>query len=527
MPFSSVPAAYECFAPFHEGQQIRISNGAAWNTADLVMLALEASLALSGKPVRCAGVLPGASMRVTTGPLQLFDDADKAEFLDDVWRQIRPLIIEWLVEPLGRPHIVIGLTQGDNSRIVLTWDAAGRISPGVAEVHVDYDASFAATYAKRRLRHPLIEHAPDAKAVRRQALITLRRLLVTALNKSRQTVDERYARLPVHVRYRVTGALAAWQALQKERMHQVSDPSIVPDPKRSPITKLVRDSVAFTQLALPNGLPARSSEYLASEAAQSAVWASFEERGGQFYEPSLALHRLLGEAYIADDVPIGALSLPMDTLCIIPESSTRAKEDTPQAIVLFRNGAQLSCAAWSREKILGRVPIYSFNVIEFPLGEPDRTIRNLLLDVHAQQAAADDTLVVSPSRAASSRQFWRQTLDYAIKVLLYLTVRDAHVVPHREYSEAPRKVLDLKGLGKRRRAERLEVIEQLYDRYVVGPAILDEELAHSMPPDTPSREVRSHWRRPHFKMQRCGPKGRLRKLVFIGPSIVRADRLKL
>lgn len=59
MPFSSVPAAYECFAPFHEGQQIRISNGAAWNTADLVMLALEASLALSGKPVRCAGVLPG------------------------------------------------------------------------------------------------------------------------------------------------------------------------------------------------------------------------------------------------------------------------------------------------------------------------------------------------------------------------------------------------------------------------------------------------------------------------------------
>ncbi|EOZ4791471.1 TPA: hypothetical protein ACGJ0L_002360 [Pseudomonas aeruginosa] len=97
MPFSSVPAAYECFAPFHEGQQIRISNGAAWNTADLVMLALEASLALSGKPVRCAGVLPGASMRVTTGPLQLFDDADKAEFLDDVWRQIRPSLSNgWL-----------------------------------------------------------------------------------------------------------------------------------------------------------------------------------------------------------------------------------------------------------------------------------------------------------------------------------------------------------------------------------------------------------------------------------------------
>lgn len=129
------------------------------------------------------------------------------------------------------------------------------------------------------------------------------------------------------------------------------------------------------------------------------------------------------------------------------------------------------------------------NVVELPLADLDRTIRELLLDVHAQQLAADDDLVVSGSRSSSNKRFWQQTLDYAIKMLLYLSVRDAHVVPHRDYSNADR---TLHGLGKRRRVERLEAIEQLYDRYVVGPALLDEELVQSMPSASPQREVRSH-----------------------------------
>lgn len=527
MPFSPISAPYECFAPFYEGQQIRIGNGATWSTADLVMLSLEASLALGGKPVRCVGVVPGASMRVTTGSLQPFDDADKADVLDVIWHQLRPLIIEWLGGPSASPPFAIGFTPGDNNRITLTWDKAGRLKPGVAELRVDYDAGFAATYAKQRRRRPLIKQALDGQALRRQARIALRRLLVTALNKSRKTVDEEYARLPVHVRFRITGALAAWQAFRMEFELQSGGPWGIPTPNGSSITKLVRDSMALTQHALPNGLPGRPAVCLAAEAAQSTIWAAFEERGGQFYEPSLALHRLLGEAYIADDVPIGALSMPMDTLCIVPERSIWPQGDVPQAIVLFRNDKQLSCAAWCRKSMFGRLPIYDFNVVELPLADRNRTIHDLLLDAHAPQTAVDDEFSVSTIHAASNRQFWRQALDYAIKMLLYLAVRDAQIVPRREYFEATRELLYIKGLGKRRRAEKLEAIEQLYDRYVVGPAMLDEEQAQSAPSNAPSREIRSHWRRPHFKMQRHGPKGGLRKLVFIGPTIVRADRLTL
>lgn len=115
-------------------------------------------------------------------------------------------------------------------------------------------------------------------------------------------------------------------------------------------------------------------------------------------------------------------------------------------------------------------------------------------------------------------------LDYAIKMLLYLAVRDAHVVRDRAYTGASR---DLKGLGKRRRTERLAEIELLYDRYIAGPAVLDLEAAPSPSTDGENGGVRGHWRRAHFRMQPHGPNSSLRKLTFIGPTIVRPDRLGL
>lgn len=521
---SFLNSLFERFLPFHEGQRIDVHDGADWNTADLLALGLEASLAMGGKSVRCTGIVPGASMRVTAGPLSPFDDGDKAVLLDEIWNLLLPHLVEWLRAPGFAPPVVLRIIGSQDSRICCAWDTTGRLKPGVSEIVVRYNADYAATYAKSRRRQPLIEHAPDEVALQRRRLIVLRRLLVAALNKSRQTVGAKYASLPVHVRFRLTGAMAAWQTLQRERGLDCEVSAAAPDPQLSSITRIVRDAVALARHILPNGLINRPVESLPADASQASVWSAFEVRGGQFYEPSLALHRLLGEAYIADDVPIGAVHLPMDTLCIVPEASSRDTNDITEAIVLFRNDRQLSCAAWTCRHMEGRVPVYSFNVVELPLGDPDRTIRELLLDVHGQQPVIDDELVVSVARSASNKRFWQQTLDYAIKMLLYLSVRDAHVVPHRDYSNADRA---LHGLGKRRRAERLEAIEQLYDRYVVGPALLDEELAQSMPSTSPQREVKSHWRRPHFKMQRHGPNGGLRKLVFIGPTIVRADRLSL
>lgn len=93
---------------------------------------------------------------------------------------------------------------------------------------------------------------------------------------------------------------------------------------------------------------------------------------------------------------------------------------------------------------------------------------------------------------------------------------DAQVVHHWLYLNRLRHFPEP---GKRTRAERLAEIEHLYDRHVVGPAILDAEAAESLPSYGPRHEV--------IRMQPYGPQGGLRKLIFVGPTLVRSDRLGL
>ncbi|MET3817929.1 hypothetical protein ACVK00_002694 [Burkholderia sp. PvR073] len=61
--------------------------------------------------------------------------------------------------------------------------------------------------------------------------------------------------------------------------------------------------------------------------------------------------------------------------------------------------------------------------------------------------------------------------------------------------------------------------------HVVGPANLDAEEAGSAPSDSAQREVSGHWRRPPFRMQPYGPQAAWRKLIFVGPTLVRPDRV--
>ncbi|KUZ74810.1 hypothetical protein WI37_20755 [Burkholderia ubonensis] len=70
-------------------------------------------------------------------------------------------------------------------------------------------------------------------------------------------------------------------------------------------------------------------------------------------------------------------------------------------------------------------------------------------------------------------------------------------------------------------------IEMLYDRHLVGPAILDSDASRPEPDGSNGHEMSVHWRRPHFRMQPRGPQALLRKLVFIRPTLVRPDRLVL
>ncbi|QOK82870.1 hypothetical protein [Ralstonia solanacearum] len=499
------PGSFEC----REGARIMVENGSRQSTETLVGIVLSSSMALGGKPVRCSGVVPGVTMSVSTGLFKLHDGEEWDGAVDGMWKAIRSKLVDWLTTRSPSPGLTIGLNSG--VEFEFGWDGPYRIDEGAMQIDVRHDPAFAATYYRRRRQRPLVERAATREEVSQAHAATISRLLIDALEKCRRTWEPLFARLPVPIRYRVTGALAAWQTLWQQ-MDVPSRESLMTALRTQPIPKLVRQFADSVVGALPQVQSDWPPGELRLVASQSAVWQAFEVRNGVFYEPTPALHRLLDASFVADDVPVGMLKLPAETLCIIPEPSSWNRPNGIEAIVLFRGEQSISLATWSHPADGSEEAVA--DLLNLSSSAPDKTIQALLDDVFRVSTSGDENL----------RQHWRGALDYAIKMLLYLTVREAHVVHDRAYTDAPR---NFSGLGKRKRAERLAEIEQLYDRHIVGPAILDAGPTHGLSADDGHREVRGHWRRPHFKMQPHGPNASLRKLVFIGPTIVRPDRLGL
>ncbi len=497
--------SFEC----REGARIVVENGSRQSTETLVGIVLSSSMALGGKPVRCSGVVPGVTMSVSTGLFKLHDGEEWDGAVDGMWKAIRSKLVDWLTTRSPSPGLTIGLNSG--VEFEFGWDGPYRIDEGAMQIDVRHDPAFAATYYRRRRQRPLVERAATREEVSQAHAAKISRLLIDALEKCRRTWEPLFARLPVPIRYRVTGALAAWQTLWQQ-MDVPSRESLMTALRTQPIPKLVRQFADSVVGALPQVQSDWPPGELRLVASQSAVWQAFEVRNGVFYEPTPALHRLLDASFVADDVPVGMLKLPAETLCIIPEPSSWNRPNGIEAIVLFRGEQSISLATWSHPADGSEEAVA--DLLNLSSSAPDKTIHALLDDVFRVSTSGDENL----------RQHWRGALDYAIKMLLYLTVREAHVVHDRAYTDAPR---NFSGLGKRKRAERLAEIEQLYDRHIVGPAILDAGPTHGLSADDGHREVRGHWRRPHFKMQPHGPNASLRKLVFIGPTIVRPDRLGL
>ena len=102
------------------------------------------------------------------------------------------------------------------------------------------------------------------------------------------------------------------------------------------------------------------------------------------------------------------------------------------------------------------------------------------------------------------------------KVFLYWSMGLAPqttLTPHGDLSRR------LQGMGPRKAAKLQRQAARQYDRVVLGPNALPCDLGGA------SGEVSPHWRRGHFRMQAHGPQMSLRKVIFIAPIVVRADRL--
>ena len=503
---------------YREGALISIEAGPDYSSEAMFVDAVTGSLTLGGKPVRCTGFVPGVTMRVSMRLPVPFPSSDAAQrYACQVSDQISPKLAGWLSRPqLGAAK----LSGGPGLEIEFGRDGRDMIGPGAMHISVEHSDAAKAAYASRCARQPFIMRSLDSGGDLTQAqLDEIRRLFGIAVKKTERAWDALYDRLPVPVRYRAAGAIDAWSQFRKAagRAGAEAD-SLLSD---VPLASLLRIFPELIECLTQRRLEQMVGPVQASMALQSLIWQVFAARQGALYEPTPALHQLLDASYIADDVPVGMINLPADSMCIIPDPSWWEKGAC--AIALFKQSAErdgklcpmISCVTISRRK-RPDVGVRTM-VFDLRLDAPEKTILQDLEDACAVARGEGED-------AEESREHWRSMLDYVVKMLLYLSVRDAHVVHDRAYTNAPR---DLSGLGRRKREERLAEIEQLYDRHIVGPAILDAEAVSSLPSDGDHHEVRGHWRRPHFRMQPHGPNSSLRKLAFIGPTIVRPDRLGL
>lgn len=490
-----------------EGAHISIPSHETLSTRELVELALNGSMAMRGKPVRCVAVVPGVSMSVSTGRLYPCDGDEAQTFAADIWIKIESKLAAWL--KMRTPPAGMTMEVGDTT-FLFGWDGRQSVNPGAMEIEVQHKPGALSRYLKERHRKPLAIAKVSAQPQTPDSTAHVAKLVVDAISRSRQTCDRQLSRLPGSIRYRVTGAMAAWNAV-REAVDRLTSPTMTDALTTYGLPPLIRYFAKFAGNLLPYGVEGLSVEEVKAITSHSAVWLAFEVRNGAFYEPTPPLHRLLDASYIADDVPIGMLTLPADTLCIVPDPSEWERGDKVESIAIFKSPRKLSFAL-SINDLAGSRPGTGMDAIQLPVDDPDRTIRELVDDVFRGPQPQDE----------GAKQTWRNALDYAIKMLLYLNVRDVPVTRDNAYSNAAR---NFSGLGRRKRSERLAEIDMLYDRLIVGPAVFDAEEAHSVPLDGGHHEVRGHWRRPHFRMQPHGPRSSLRKVAFIGPTLVRPDRL--
>ncbi|MEM8517573.1 hypothetical protein RCH05_002119 [Janthinobacterium sp. CAN_S7] len=240
----------------------------------------------------------------------------------------------------------------------------------------------------------------------------------------------------------------------------------------------------------------------------------FWQRPNMVIELTPALERLLTSSDLGEDIPAAQLR-PRMAACYI-----RFGEAMRQAVVLpvetgvhRIQGAYVFASTYNGKRAISIVAIYAADRDE-PLG-----ISSLDFVIEDEQESLLSVIRSQCGGTVESDSLLAQQTALAqlcTKVFLYWGIEQARHVSLTPHGDALRR---LQGMGPRKAAKLLRQTERLYDRVVLGPDTLPAHLRSA------SGEMSPHWRRGHFRMQAHGPRLSLRKVMFISPTIVRADRL--
>ena len=109
-------------------------------------------------------------------------------------------------------------------------------------------------------------------------------------------------------------------------------------------------------------------------------------------------------------------------------------------------------------------------------------------------------------------------IDYLFKLFLYMGLRDS---VQQEVKQQATAIAEAQGQSRDKRGKALRRALQQYDRIIVGP-----ESAITAPAMVGTGTHKAvHWRRGHFRHQRCGTGFSDSKVIFIEPTLIRQDLL--
>lgn len=309
------------------------------------------------------------------------------------------------------------------------------------------------------------------------------------------------------------GVLAAWTALESKFLE--SPLSVIGRVSRNyeDNLRLLGESVArdplWQQGRINVGNDPRNIEAtLAQATAPMMFWA----RRNALIEPTDALERILVDSDLGEDLP-ATLFRPPVPACFI-RFGTAFQEAVVPAPARPDFGAHILQGAYvfesvrTEQRALTLVPIYLMR-------EPARFAAGRIEMIIGDETDSLEQIVRTICERAGGEQgeHLESVARIVTKVFLYMGLGQATQVEQRDYSAARER---LGRLGPKKAARLQRQIADLYDRIVLGPQQIHLH-GHG--------EVSPHLRRGHFRMQPHGPQMSLRKLMFIAPTWVRADKL--
>ena len=327
---------------------------------------------------------------------------------------------------------------------------------------------------------------------------------------------------PHPVQARNVGLVQAWQrwsALREGRNQSQSEADRI----IAHLGQRFDENVALVEETMRND-PIWKMNVLAAPSALAsfdncAVFATaplmFWRRPHVLIELTPALQQLLESSDLGSDIPINLLRPPAPA-CYIRFGEAMQRAIMPPQPKWLKSchieGVYVFESVRREQRAIAMVAVYN-------LGEhPTLGITTIDIVVDDEQKPLVGVIQqICANKLDHEGQLHRQALaQVCTKIFLYWNVEQARRFSEAPYSDA---IKQLARVGPKKTARLGRHAGKLYDRVLLGPSALPGHV-HGMHGD-----VAPHWRRGHFRMQPHGPHQSLRKVIFIAPTLVRADRL--